>query len=366
MIDDFAYMLNMGDFSAFEREEMERNKVDFKKVMGKVLKESRAAAKTEKCYYCGEKITSFCNSHSVPAFCLRNIKEEGKVATTNTLIDFPLLDTEKGINQAGTFHIICQNCDNKIFADYENPHNYENRPTDKMLAQIALKNNLHAISKRLLENEMYECMCDKLHGPENIKEAKQYVNNLDLKEYIDGFNKAKKCIQKNLTNEYYLCYYEKLNYTVPIAFQDCISLVVGFDNEVINNVYNTSPTYKIKPIHIGIFPLKESSVIIMFIDNGDKRYRRFYKKFNSLTLEDRLQTLTYIMFAYSENVFFSKTISEEAKKNYNLVSASQQGQDIFAVTQFFNAIDMAKKNFTLDNRNNIPNLLSEQYKLNIK
>lgn len=104
----------------------------------------------------------------------------------------------------------------------------------------------------------------------------------------------------------------------------------------------------------------------MFIDNGDKRYRRFYKKFNSLTLEDRLQTLTYIMFAYSENVFFSKTISEEAKKNYNLVSASQQGQDIFAVTQFFNAIDMAKKNFTLDNRNNIPNLLSEQYKLNIK
>ena len=46
MIDDFAYMLNMGDFSAFEREEMERNKVDFKKVMGKVLKESRAAAKT--------------------------------------------------------------------------------------------------------------------------------------------------------------------------------------------------------------------------------------------------------------------------------------------------------------------------------
>lgn len=72
------------------------------------------------------------------------------------------------------------------------------------------------------------------------------------------------------------------------------------------------------------------------------------------------------MFAYSENVFFSKTISEETKKNYDLVSVSQQGQDIFAVTQFFNAIDMAKKNFSLDNRNNIPNLLSEQYKLNIK
>ena len=46
--------------------------------------------------------------------------------------------------------------------------------------------------------------------------------------------------------------------------------------------------------------------------------------------------------------------SKEAKKNYDLVSVSQQGQDIFAVTQFFNAIDMAKKNFTLDNRNNIP------------
>lgn len=64
MIDDFAYMLNMGDFSAFEREEMERNKVDFKKVMGKVLKESRAAAKTEKCYYCGLNCQVKCNDIS--------------------------------------------------------------------------------------------------------------------------------------------------------------------------------------------------------------------------------------------------------------------------------------------------------------
>ncbi len=365
MFDDLTYMLNMGDFSDWERKEMETNKIDFKKKLAKILKESREMAKPKKCYYCGKDITSCCNSHSVPAFCLRNIAEAGEVATTNILINFPLLDNEKGVKQAGTFQIICDKCDNEIFADYENPDNYENKPSNKMLAQIALKNNLNLISKRLLENAMYNNMYEGFNLLESIKNGKQYVNDLDLKEYIGGFKKAKNSIEKNWNDEYYLCYYEKLKYTVPIAFQASISMVVGFEGEVINDVYNSSPTYKIKPIHICIFPLKNSSVIMMFVENGDKRYRKFYKKFNSLTLEDRLQTLTYIIFAYSEDVFFSKKISEEAKACSELVCASQQAQDVFSQIPICNAIDMAKENFALERRVNISNLLSEKYKLDI-
>lgn len=49
------------------------------------------------------------------------------------------MDTENGVNKAGTFHLICNDCDSKIFSDYENPDNYSNQPTQKMIAQMALK-----------------------------------------------------------------------------------------------------------------------------------------------------------------------------------------------------------------------------------
>ena len=37
----------------------------------------------------------------------------------NTILNIPLLKDDKGINEAGTFHLICRDCDSKIFQDYE-------------------------------------------------------------------------------------------------------------------------------------------------------------------------------------------------------------------------------------------------------
>jgi hypothetical protein len=364
MFNKNPHIVNFDIFSETEKEFMKQNEIEYKKEMGNFIKECRNTAKLSTCYYCGNEITSFCNSHSIPAFCLRNIATSGDVACLNALIDFPLLDDKKGVKEAGTFHLICRDCDSKIFADYENPYNYKDIPSQKMIAQIALKNNLRFISTRLLEKEMYKKMGDNNPFFQNINNAKQYVNDLDLQEYVNGFKKAKRTIEKNWTDEYYICYYEKLNYVVPIAFQDCISIATGFDGEIINDIYNMSETYKLKPIHICVFPLQSETVILMFIDNGDTRFRKFYKQFNKLSLDDRLATLTYIMFAYSENIFFSKNIMDLVKNNSALVEAGQSGQDILSNTPYFNPIELAKEKFDLSKRKNVLNLLSEEYKLN--
>lgn len=76
-------------------------------------------------------------------------------------------------------------------------------------------------------------------------------------------------------------------------------MAVDFNGNIINNIYNPSPEYRIQNIHISILPLKTETVIVMFIEDGDKRYRPFYKQFNKLTLEDKLAALTLIMFMYS-------------------------------------------------------------------
>ena len=254
---------------------MKGNKIEFRKQLGKLLNKSRQDAKGEECYYCGKKCSSFCNSHSIPSFFLRNIAIEGDVYSNNKLVNLPLLDDDKGVNKSGTFQLICRECDSKIFSDYENPDNYEDVPSAKMIAQIAMKNYLKSISKRKFEIALYNNMYSSLGLSTEIYNQKQAINNLDLQEYIEEFNRAKRIEKKGWENEYYLFYYQKLDYVVPVAFQSNVALLIDFEGATINDIYNTSPDYHIKAVHICVFPLEKSSVIMMFIDSKDKRYRPF-------------------------------------------------------------------------------------------
>lgn len=359
---DLIKILDLGAFSDDEKNLL-RTDFSYKKQMSKLMKSARAEAKRETCYYCGKEVTSFCNSHSVPEFCLRNISDNGEVLTLNTVVDNPLMESEAGVGKAGTFHLICNDCDSKIFSDYETPENYSSIPTARMVSQMALKNCLKSISKRLFEIELFNITAQKTEVAQTFSEAKNYANNLDLKEYESSYNKAKKALEKKDTNAYYVCYYKKLNYVVPIAFQCSIALVFDFEGNVINYIYNPSPDYKIRNIHINIFPLKTETAIIMFVENGDKRYRQFYKQFLKLTEDEQLAALTFIMFAYSEDMFFSKTIKDEILQSKSICEIGKSGQDILSFTPNFDPMETIRDLYDLNKRNSIPNLLSEKYKI---
>ena len=362
MFNEFGNILDLGAFSDDEKKFLKTD-LTYKRMISKTLKEARQSAKRDTCYYCGKPTESFCNSHSVPRFCLKNIATNGDVLTLNAVIDNPLIDTEKGIGEAGTFRLICRECDSIIFSDYENPDNYNNIPTQKMIAQMALKNNLKLISKRLLEIEVYNILSTISKTGQEVAKEKNHINELDLNAYMNSYLKAKKAIEKNSITDYYICYYEKLNYVVPIAFQSSLSLVFDFEGNVINDIYNTSPEYEVKNINISILPLKNESIIVMFIENGDKRYRKFYKQFRMLSLDDKLAALTFIMFAYSEDVYFSKSIYDEAVNNQTLCNVGRSGQDIISPIPFIDSIEVIRDSYDLNRRHDIPNLLSEQYKI---
>ncbi len=65
---------------------------------------------------------------------MKNIATEGFLYYSNTLIDVALLDSEKGVKNAGTFQLIFRDFDSKIFKEYEDPKNYEKETTSTMLA----------------------------------------------------------------------------------------------------------------------------------------------------------------------------------------------------------------------------------------
>ena len=100
-----------------------------------------------------------------------------------------------------------------------------------------------------------------------------------------------------------------------------------------------------------------------FIDARDKRYRNFYKQLNNLSLNDQLSAINYIIFSYSANVYISKTIGEDILNNPHFISTCQKSSIAIANHPFDDALSAAVIEFSLSKRNEIPNLLSEEFRL---
>ncbi len=350
-------IFNLSNISESQKKEMLENKVEFSKKNSQLASKSRKSSKSGKCLYCKKATTSYCNSHSIPASFLKNIAKNGKLLTHGGLIDLPLLNAESGVNQAGTFHIICRDCDSKIFSDYENKATYDSDIKQKTLAQIAMKNYLKTVSQRAFEIAYNEHLADDsgidLSSTNNIKD-------LDLKENVRGFERAKKVDLKCVQDEYYLFFYEKLSYVVPIAFQHKIALAVDLEGNVINNLYNHNPKYKMQHLHLAVFPLEDTSIVMMFIDKKDTRYRQFIRQFNTLSLEDKLALSNYIIFLYSEDLFLSTSLDETIINDEKLKYVSG-GLGFGLPGLGGSAIDLLKDNYSLAGFKDIPSLLSPKH-----
>lgn len=351
-----------------EKELIRSNPIEYKKQMSMLLSEARKKAKGSKCYYCGKQATSFCDSHYVPQFCLRNIAENGKLYYYNNFLGFELLAEDKGVKAAGTFNIICRQCDSKIFQDYENPENYESGPSSKMLAEIAMKDYLKFIYKRNLENAMYDVMVAKTPMAAFLADAKKETKDLDLVEYETSFNKAKKLSLQETNDGYELFFYEKLPYVAPIAMQSCVGLVADLQQQCVNNIYDLSPDYHPRDIHLTVLPLADSTVVMMFVDSHEERYKQFIQQFSTFTLEEKLGIINYMIFLYTEDYFISPSISENVLKNKELNDVISQSLDSvgFAFSKKCAARKALKKAlvaFDLNGWRLIPNLLAPEYKI---
>ena len=68
-----------------------QDEIEHRKRMSGIQEVARQKAKLSYCYYCKKEVTSFCNSHSVPKFCLKRLSVDGKLYYVNTLIELPFL-----------------------------------------------------------------------------------------------------------------------------------------------------------------------------------------------------------------------------------------------------------------------------------
>lgn len=348
--------------SQSELEEYKKDEVAANTFNRELFSRARKMANSKYCYFCKKKISSFCKSHSVPRFCLKRIADNGKVYFSGLQTLVPFLGEDTGVSDAGTFRIICRECDGRLFQDYENPNAYDKEISGDILAEIALKDYLQIISKRLQERSLYSIICEEHPRMSAVAEAKLNAISLDLSDYSSAYDRAKMAVIGN-HDFFYLCYYKKLDYVVPLAFQGAITLVSDFEDNVINNIYNCSPTYHTEDIHIAVFPLEAASVILAFVDTKSKRYRQFYKQLNRLSEEDQLAAINYIIHSYSENVFLSKNIDEKVMKDRAFLDVCRKSGEMISFDLFQDVLSKAVEEYSLSKRNTIPNLLSKENQL---
>lgn len=239
-----------------------------RKEINDIFSEARQKGKPERCILCGEVQTSLCNSHSVPKMSLKAIADNGMLLHASAAIglNMEVVNLEDGINRSGTFNYICRKCDSSFFQDYENLNSLIAYPSDKMLAKIAVKNFLLQLSKRAIERQLIPIQQRKFNLFSNPQDNLD-LNALDFDEYETEVYFHKRIADQNETGGYQLLYWEVLPYRVPIATQSAIALSKDMGGAVVNNIYDYRNTTRMQYLHIGVFPLKQQSVILVFYHN---------------------------------------------------------------------------------------------------
>lgn len=343
--------------------------IEFRKILNQHIKNARKKSQHKNCLLCGKE-SSFCNSHTIPQFCLRNIAWNGKLNSINTLIASELFDKDSGINNAGTFHIICRPCDNNIFQDYEKEEAYVICPTETALNQIALKTSLRDIYKHEMEIEMLEASKQivKEKSPffsfflNKLFDAQIDARKRDIQECYEVFNTTKKHLTSS-DSWVKLISFDKLAFTAPIAFQGMIALVTGMNGETINDIFNHKRNYSMEYLHVAVFPLETSTAIMLFMDSKNTRYAQFEKSISSLSQNQRLEIINRIIFLYTEDYYLSKQIDEETIKW--LQEPAKLIQDM-VTNNPKKSIKNAVKDYDLRRDICIPNLFLKEYAVKIQ
>ena len=337
------------------------DKIEVRKKLNTMLSEARRKAKPQKCVLCGQYKTSFCNSHSVPQMFLKEIANNGMLLHASAVMgfDFEILDIENGVNKSGTFNYICRECDSTFFQDYENQDNIVVMPTDKMLAEIAVKNILLQINKRAIETQLIDIQQRKYGAFENPQDIID-IKNLDMREYESELMFHKAIADKNETGGYQILFWDELPYRVPIATQSAIAMPKDMCGNRINNIYDFSETTRMQYMHLAIFPLNKKSIVLAFYHKRDKLYRNLRHQINSLPKEKVLKYLNYVVFAYTENYYISTTIRHEIEKNENLQMLSMESDGLpgLGLLGTNNMFGIDYKPISADS---IPNFLSSEW-----
>jgi len=268
-------------------------------------------ATSKKCLICGKDIKGFCKSHSLPEFVLKNISSNGMVKTGKSFQSDSHLD-KTGIGNTLTFYCVCCKCDREFFQNYEHEEVFFAKLTDVAVNEIAVKNYLRYLYKQQREKCRYKKLLKESKG---LEESQFCSNQLFLAEM--NIDDTKKKIDKTIKGKHKHLFYVideiDLDYRVKLAYQGFVTISYGFDG-VVNNIYNYNLVNKIQQLGICIFPNSKGTKILLFCEEGSTKLKSFYRTYKTLSLEQKLYVLNYILLLYEEEWVISGEFDKKLNK----------------------------------------------------
>ena len=146
----------------------------------------------------------------------------------------------------------------------------------------------------------------------------------DIEDFQNEILLHKTAIEDNLKGAYQIIFHEVLPYKTPIAFQGSLTLIRDMYGYPVNDTNNHSKNNRIQKLHLAILPLKEKTTVLAFYHKRDRKYKSLKSQFNSSARLKKLDFLNYLIFAYTENYYFSPKIKEKIRTNDKLVLLSQE------------------------------------------
>lgn len=101
----------------------------------------------------------------------------------------------------------------------------------------------------------------------------------------------------------------------------------------------------------------------MFINKDNKKYKEFIKQFKMLTIDKKLQLISYMIFNYSEDFFVSSEVKKEILDSEVLDMVTQNNTNIYALDEEVGSQLKKYKNYGLLIYTKFPNLLDNKYSI---
>lgn len=288
-----------------------------KKLTSDLLHKIEEDMKPSHCLLCGKKNTSFCNSHVVPQFILKEIAENGELYYGQSLyaLDDNTIQTKSGIKNAFPFRLICKECDQKRFSTYESPKmitdfdNFDIETQKKILCEMAIKAHLAHLNTKMSQASMLRIV----YPIENaaikslgIKSAYE----LDIEEHRDYIKKLSK-YEKEKTFPFVVLYNKLFDWASPIATQTIIAHVYDLNGNMIFNPTDLAKSHLSKYTYLMALPYHGKTRILFYVEKGNmSAVKTIVNDFNSLNDKEKLDFLFVSLMTYDEQFYIKPSVRE--------------------------------------------------------
>ena len=304
---------------------MRKNEIEERKQVAELMKKVEHDIKPSHCLLCGKNISSCCNSHVVPQFVLKGIAENGMVRYGQSLNDKQSihLQTLTGIKNAFTFKLICNECDNKMFSNYEKPEviegfdKFDLERQKKILTEMAIKSHLSHIQMKLkmkaLNNNVHpgvmEMFCNN-----DIKTAYE----IDLKEHKDYISHLK-TLHKKSSFPFVVLFNKLYDYKMNLTTQTIISYIYDLDGNQIYNPKDVLSSDITKYFYLMILPFKDKTRVIFYIEKKNIDVEQaVVDGFCKLSDDEKLHFLFISLIIHDEQFYIKPALYDILRKDRKL------------------------------------------------